>query len=666
MAMKKLNYTLTVYKNTGFNGLDIPKSGSVLENASKQVYADVYYLREDLDLPQIQVNDNYHNLADVDYVKLTSNDVGSPNYYYFATPKAMAGNTTMLALELDALTTMGGAANLNYISGWQERGHIDKNDDVLFGNVAPEDWLPSQPLRSTNIEEVTEGVSGVTHPANDLQVIITNIDLIKLGKRNDNEIDVVKGGVLDPQGQMTNVDMYFPKIETSSNSTVFKMVTQPSSPSPVVSLSLPNTAAYDATNPVVKKGLEILFSAGQLQLQGSYTIPKEYVIDSINGAPCTMVSVDGLYTEIWGMYNLKEMSNFPFEYTEGSYTPKNKKVYTMFRLFTLANIASGASITKSANEMKYSNFNAPVVQQWADPTSTGKPSAKILTDEQAHITFADSVNGTNWINNQILMEGASGSLWNSINASFAQQNIDREIALSNLNNEYAVKQYFIQEEQLAVQQSKERMGNAIKTAAGAIAATAGIAAITAATGGTALIAGVGATAAGGGSLLAGANDLFNQTSLQDLQKLSLKYSGEQEIGNYMSNQERLQQATNENRVGLIKANGVVAPTTMFSPEPNLAMYGFNKFVMYETRLRLDDLKSLDNYFQRYGYNGIHRPLSAACFNCRQYYTFVQAFDINIKATAGYGMRIRNKAISQLNGGVRVWSVLPDAQYYESN
>ena len=92
-----------------------------------------------------------------------------------------------------------------------------------------------------------------------------------------------------------------------------------------------------------------------------------------------------------------------------------------------------------------------------------------------------------------------------------------------------------------------------------------------------------------------------------------------------------------------------------------------KKLAYEIRKSDDDLKSEDMYYQRYGYNGLHRPLTAQCFNERQYYNYVQAFDVNIKnSTAQFGLRVRTKAISQLNKGVRVWKVLPDASYYETN
>lgn len=686
MAMKKLNYTVTVYKNTGFNGIDIPASGAVLENAQHNTYADTYYLREDYDLPQISINDNYHNLADVDYVRLVSNDAFSPNtFYYFATPHAAAGGTTTLSLELDALTTMGGAPNLNYISGWQERGHIAAADDELFANIAPEGWVPSETLVNTSYDVLNPSMSQfplvtLNHPSNDLHIIISNIDLVKAGE-HDYEMPVIKGMTVDETtGQLDEEAMYFPKIQTneSSKATVFRLYADATNiDTGFNSLTLPNTCAFDADNPKVKAGIDALMSCGQLQLQNSYTIPKEYLLASMvyGGVLQDNLIVyeldesqnqTGRFLKISGMISQDELSNIDFEYSDGGYTPKNKKCFSMFRNVSLSNIASGASITKPVYELRHYNSHTqqyddnPIVRTWSDPVSTGKPYAKFISDVDVNILYTDTVNGSQWVNNQVLVEGASGSLWNAINASFAQQSINRENAVNAMNHNFAVQNFEIQQSNLEMQQGQQLLTNAGQIVGGVGAIAAGVAAAPA-TGGLSL-----AAAGAGVSMLATANQTSNLGTMQANQQAALNLQKSQEEQNFYKSQAANGQRINENKIGLLKANNVVAPTVLFNPDPNLAMYGMNKFISYETRLSHNDLESLDNYFQRYGYNGIHRPLTANCFNCRTYYCYVQAFDVNIKATGSYGMRIRNKAISQLNGGVRVWKVLPDSQYYEQN
>ena len=206
-------YTLTAYFNTGFNGVDIPADASVLSNATKRVYTDNYFLREDVDKPVIRVNDNYFNLRDCDYVKLEpkTGNTGGVTCYYFCVPSALAHNTTLLALELDALLTMGGAKNLDYISGWQERGHIAKTDDTLFDNVAPEEFVPSKPLKTRGGEKKL-AMTGTA--SDDLSLVVSTVLLCDVA--NGSEVDVITG--VDGLG---DEKMYFPQIKVNPFKTEF-------------------------------------------------------------------------------------------------------------------------------------------------------------------------------------------------------------------------------------------------------------------------------------------------------------------------------------------------------------------------------------------------------------------------------------------------------------
>ena len=671
---KKLNYTVTAYFNTLFNGIDIPANGAVLDSAVKKVYSDSYYLREDIDLPSISINDNYHNLVDVDYIKLVSNDNPTTVYYYFASPRSAAGNTTILDLELDALTTMGGAASLNYISGWQSRGHIPKNEDYLFDNIAPEDWSPSCPLVCSDYVTIEPPSNNqAPHPTEDLQIVITNIDLEKLGQAasQENIINVIKG-VVDSGGDVEETDMNVPLIEASEHSTVFGMyVLEDTGGTPVTtltSLSIPNTCAYDVTNPVIRKGLDLLFSCGQLQLQGSYTIPKELIV----AGDKTVANPNGRYINITGFSYMNFLNEIPFIYAEDDYTVKNNKCFSMFRSVTLSNISSGGTITKPIYETYFERFpNQPNVTVWNDPVSTGKPYAKFLSDWSSRIGFVDTVTGSPWINNQILMEGASGSVWNTLNASLTQQSIQRDIDSEKKNHQYAKAGLLNDRSILDLNYEMQQKGNMFGLGSSGLGVIGGAALATVALTQPEISIPmfVGGAASSWGGVISGTKTLSNKSIQQDLYNIQRENANNALLQeNYRDHfaLDRFRQAANENKLGLIKANGVVAPTTYFTPDYNLAMYGYNKFVAFETKLKKDDLISLDQYFQRFGYNGLHKPLTGNSFNCRDYYCYVQAFDINLKAGTGYGMRVRNKAISQLNTGVRVWKVLPDAQYYELN
>lgn len=611
-----------VYFNTGFNGVDIPADATVLQSAASTTYQNPFFIREDIDKPSIRINDSYENLCAVDYCEITTTRGTS---YYFADPKALSKGVTLLSLDLDALLTMGGVSNLDYISGWQERGHIAAADDTLFGNIAAEDWIPSEPLESK--PPVT--IKGRGHYIqDDLDVVISNIDIAALGT-NTSEIPVVAG-----TESGTEV-MYVPHIQIPTGKTNF--VTWDFSESQAHRFSIPNTCAYNPSVTTVKEGLSKLYSCGQLQLQGSYQIPKEYL-----GHDPTQGSVNGYMQNILGYYGVETLTNMPYEYSEGNYTVKNKKCFATFRDFRIAAVASGDEIIKPVYEVYKAGDTEPKARVWADPCSTGKPYARFDYIKDSPLQYADCVRGLQWSNSQLVMEGASGSLWNSIDNAFQNRNIESEKAFSTYARQIGMKQTELAADKIML----NNPGTLINQSNWR------------------------------GMLAAGTiNGLFNNTGIKGgvkgaasagLDLMSLQNQENLNAGQYALQQRQMEQQINQNNVGLIKSNQVVAPSVSYTPEQNLGLYGYNYFVAYEVRKSLNDLKSEDMYYQKYGYNGLHRPLTAQCFNERQYYCYVQAFDVNLKGNNAFGIRVRSKAISQLNGGVRVWKVLPDASYYDLN
>ena len=644
-------YELTVYFNTGFNGVDIPADASVLETATKRTYNDTYFCREDIDKPVLAVNDTYANLRDADYVKLTpkTGNAGGVTSYYFCVPSAQAHNTTILALELDALLTMGGAKNLNYISGWQERGHIAKSDDDPFSNIASENFTPSRPLicRGKDFD-----LTPTSHASNDVVLVVSTVDLTEVAN-SDMQVDVVTGVDANDEEKM-----YFPEIKVNDDThlTEFRTTTKWDDPnaSPVNSIyKLPSTTAFLFNRTDVKRGLKALYSAGQLSLSNAYVIPKIYV-DSAGVA----VFSDKL-SAVMNVYHQNEVidtntdDDFKFLFAIPNYTIKNKKVYSLYNDYQICNIASGASSIKPASEL-YDASNAPKIFVWSDTSPNGKPSARFSYIKDVANLFSDVVNGAPWYQQQLVFEGASGSLWNSINASFANAGYNRQIQQNNLERNYANQQYGVMSEQITFNQMMGATQNALSFARSGIGGLSDI---------------MGGNVAGGllnignsaiDSALSAESIRFNA----DMARRQLDLSNQNANARASLERQAINQSINENKVGLLKNNKIVSPTVLFTPSDTLSLFGQNLFKGYHITMDDDDIKELDAYFQRYGYNGIHRPLNASCFTCRQYYTYVQAFDINIKST--YGMRIRQKAINQLNNGVRVWRVLPDLQYYETN
>lgn len=611
--------TVTVYFETGFNSGNIPVFKSVLNQATSRTYNDSYFIREDLEKPFIVIRDSYDNLRAIDYLKINTVECGE--VYFFAVPRANAQRTTTVFLKLDALTTLGGAGALDYSGGWMARGHIPKTEDTLFGNIAAEDFTPSKPLVTTN--------SGYVRPSGgigtDINPVISTINLTILAGQPDATADVISGivaGTTDPV-------MYLPKL-TSPNTNIrfYRMGMDVDTD---VSYVFNHLAVYEGTGSTTKAGLQKLFSFGQLDIQGAYTVPGKWVrgINSPGGSTLP----DGVYGSLYGVREEKQ-SAVTFEIS--GYTPKNKKTLALFRSVTLVNTGSGGMNTQDIFNLFRQGETAVKVLLWSDLTATGKPFGRFAIIATDPYIYGDVVEGLQWNSQALSFSGAPGSLFNSIDSSLQLASIARAEQRSSFGLQQA------------------RIAKDIQTERGMI--NTGIGAAGAVIGGALSLNPLNTV---GGIINAG-QQIMNEDYNNRERELAMR--GAEADAAFTAAD--LAQQRNENAIGLLKANNVIAPTNLFMPQPSLSLYGIDDFAVYETRMQQEDMEALDKYFQRFGYAGLHKPLTAACFTSRDYYCYVQAFDVNIKST--YGKRIREAAIAQLNGGVRCWKVLPDASYYDLN
>lgn len=110
-------------------------------------------------------------------------------------------------------------------------------------------------------------------------------------------------------------------------------------------------------------------------------------------------------------------------------------------------------------------------------------------------------------------------------------------------------------------------------------------------------------------------------------------------------------------------NYAVAPTIYFPRGSSIQNYTGNSFYVYRTRLSDNDVQRFDKFLTMYGY-AVDKKLEKSDFTNRQYFNYVSASDVNLKVNKG--LSIRKAAEAQLSRGVRIWHVLPDAQYYNNN
>jgi hypothetical protein len=684
--------TIRVYRKTGFDGINIPSNQTVVETASvgSKNYTG-YFIREDIDCPIIRINDTYDNLKDVDYVSISS-DFG-PDYtpeqgtkfnefartkvlstetmFYFAIPKALSPKTTAIYLELDALTTMGGAENVYYESGWQTRGHVSEKEDVLFSNVADEDFMPSQELQIKNMQTVDadggggddendEGGESVNRSGASIDrygirsFVVTSTNLSDFYTGSGTGLDdfkayasrVIEGKVnaSDPEAKM-----YWPFIRCCSNTTTFQTVGETAGANNR-SFSLPSTCVYDYDNQDVKDALNKLYSIGQLSLQSSYNIPGKWLTNPTESTDHHFATISGVFqqpsTSI--KYKLPDTLNI-----------RNNKCHAMFRKVALQSVASGDLCIKKISEV-YDGIESGSIGLclWSDPSFMGKPYARFSNINSAEGTsqmlYDGCVKGTQWINNQIVFEGASGGVWESINTGFANASAQRgyDQYMTNLRAQHEKTTRWAQYE--AAMYPYEQMQQGMNVASG-IAGTVMQAAQGNVGGAINGVMGTVSSAIDMGKMMTMKENVVIpnfQTDL-NLNKANSEFE-----------QQKLQQQINENAIGQLRNNNLVAPTVMFSPDANLSLYGINYFIVYETRMADSDIQALDDYFDRFGYSGLHRPLVNGCFDKRSKFNYVQAYDVSIRSD--FPMRVRQKGVAQLNAGVRAWKVKPATEHYSNN
>ena len=622
---------IRVYYNTGFNSIDKPLTRDVLELANHRDYPDTRPGRPQWDqLTEIRINDTFENLQLADYVRI--GDAESLSYYQ-CIPESIAQNTTLLHLKFDACLSLGGIGALEW-AGWQTRGHIPKSEDDFLNWTAPEPWAPASPLVVRQLEMVANGNSN----SDPVTAIQTTIDLAALARGNDNEAEVIKGIV---SGE-TEPEMFFPKITTRADSTIYAIEDIPTGN--IYGFTIPNLSAYDTTNANVMKALTKLYSAGQLELQASYTVPGKWIQSA-------QKFDTGRYTTIQGYAQITDCVNFDFAQSISGYTPRNKKVLYTYRDYTLLSQGSGASSTKTIEEV-YNDSGHVIVWLWADPCSIGKPYARFLLRNPiggSQLQYMDAVPGLQWLTSQLTIEGASGSAWNNIQAAFNRAQLDRDRAQAGMNQTY-------NSNAAVIRATTERAVAPFQIAAGA-AQTIGAIASGDIVGGMQKGIGLGI-------------DMINAGNSARLNELAMA----QQRGNWAFEQAAMNQRRNEMGIQALQAN-TQHPLVLFTPEQNLAAYGLDDFYLYETVKQANDAAAEDRFYDLYGYSGINRPLTKQTFEARRYYTYVEATGVSVNiadvpySSGQYTMRIPKRiadlAIAEINAGVRVWKVLPDINAYST-
>lgn len=595
---------ILLFKNTGFDLVNIPDSANLVLNNFPYITANFVYLKQNIELTKIKIEKNYEDLKDIDYCVIGE-------VFYFVTGILMLNNNVCeISLKEDSLTTLSATGGYEILDGWCTRKHV--NEDVIFENNIPEDFQPALPFVTENYR-----MAHTINYNNSINLVLSTVDLTST--------DLLKAEVFVGDSTQSDYTVTVPKLPPIANETIIGMHLynglNPSQPE-TIETKYPNIGIFDFDNIVVQSAIRTLRSLGlESVIVGCYKVPTEYIFSIIRESELEGSQFYGRINSIISDYNYGYMVNVEdgltnLDYIYTDYIPQNKKVFSQFNNFTIFSPTSGDSHTFEMKDVFFENSSLDFILT-PDISTEGAPvcKPKYINKQTTHKYnwFLDSVRGSNWLNTPITMREASGNGINSANYAITkaqgQANWDRQqfkTDISPLSNLF---------------------GN-LGAISGAVSSKGEISV---------------------GGMLGAAN-----TNLQwDVDENARRM---QDAGREYQ-VKTLAFETTQN---------IVPPSIVFPQNFSLQMYYGNIFYATTLRLHIEDLKRFDKYLTRYGYK-VSEPLTKETFFGREYFNFVEAIGVTIVSDSSFASRERRiNAAKQLEGGVRFWHVVPSIKNLYKN
>lgn len=409
-----MEYTCRLYKNTGFNSVNIPDSPALLNQMS---YIDVPALNllQDYDLPEVSVRAFFDDIKDVDYCKIG-------NFYYAVQgpPIMTSGDTATLSLVFDGTVSAGGPAALEILDGVTNRVHVTDDSYGLYNSNDPY-MAPAYDM------DVVVDVSTGDFSGSSYTFIETTLDLITMGHYLDRGASSPAVTATSDSGKNVTYPLakYIPgdiKTEYVSN-----LGGTP--------ISLPDTEGqvlyWRGANesPTLSNGIDVARSLGiENSISAQFTIPAGMIV-----APSTSTPIIGTLT---GKYTNSNTSGVPFIYG----TAKNNRVwYGSQTPYTLSSCA-GSSMSANAEEI-YNGAANPSVLTFSDPRREGKPyfrfnplnGVNALAGGKHKECFRNCISGLTWRSVPMVFTSKSGSVLDQIRFKNSNDMSDLVLSQEHLN-----------------------------------------------------------------------------------------------------------------------------------------------------------------------------------------------------------------------------------------
>lgn len=519
------------------------------------------------------------------------------SYYFVTGLTPIARNVTRVWLEEDYWLTMGGASELEIETGFKVRGHITEAEDAAEYNTAAEPIGLIHPLETIAHETLEIPETG-TDIANN-EFLVSSVDL--LANSEDDNIAALTVTTSD------GASYAIPKIQAATRAQNLAL-REPGGNISYYAMS--GQGVYNPANSKVLFNLTSLYSAGQLELQDSYIVPKKYLnqAQDVGGAYTVMMNaVHEIVPKI-----APDISEYP------------RKADYMFGQLVLYSDSVGTMDIEN-----FSEVSDRTVQVWALIGASGTPYARFKTIKEHPYLYDKAIQGMPWVKKAITLQGASGSLWTQINSEMAQASNALAQANIDLANASADIQYK-RNDPLGLQGT----GNIITQAV-----AAGVS---------------GQTPPGAALKIAGSPfDYYNYQKDRELQLEARRFTqSAQDLKIAQTRQDYMRNMTGQ-------------PYVSFTPDISRCLFSDNGFNVYIVNSGAADRARLRHYFRRYGYSGLYTPLTWETINVKNKVNFIQAEGVVLKHHH-YPMRDVQQTAALLEQGLFLWHERPNAAAFETN
>ena len=422
--------SVRIYKNSGFNAVNIPDSPALLD--SLQNFTDCYAIdiNQDRVLPQIRISapGGFEAVKDVDYVR-----VGNFFYSVALAPYMLEGDVAEMTLTPDFITSAGGPAALTILDGVTDRVHITDDSFGLYGADDPY----TAPALDMDIKSYTEDFSSQGF----YTLVETTLDLAAMGlKAEGDTVEALTAfdpnEVPDPDTGETKQWVVFPKIDYLGGQTNYSCDIGGSN---YGLLSINGQGLFligdsGTATQKLKEGIALARALGvEESISGQFSVPKRLI-------QLTSGTAGELQSGAKGKTEPFTIPSIPFKY--GSAVNNNRVYYGKYSPYFLT-AGSGSTMSAQAEEI-YNGSTAPQVVCVSDPRRTGKPyfrfnplNGKNLSSDPKDF-FRGSVAGKEWLSQPMVMNATKGGLLDQINYanSRALTDLDKIHNDSNYESNY--------------------------------------------------------------------------------------------------------------------------------------------------------------------------------------------------------------------------------------